>query len=126
MMTRTVAWIFRMISAVPLLPTEMSGPMVGFAALRGRRTTTQMVYPPCRSGCVNALDNDETDPEVVAICNDGLDNDEDGAFDWPEDLAAPRSAMSVSKQLRSLRCLSTTPRQSIALRSMRSYMRAWR
>ncbi len=36
-------------------------------------------------GCQNALDDDETDPEIQPWCNDGLDNDEDGSTDWPLD-----------------------------------------
>ncbi|MEE2786921.1 MAG: hypothetical protein VX589_06245 [Myxococcota bacterium] len=36
-------------------------------------------------GCVDARDNDESDPVDGHRCNDGLDNDEDGNIDWPDD-----------------------------------------
>ncbi|MCA9538082.1 MAG: hypothetical protein KC620_04305 [Myxococcales bacterium] len=37
-------------------------------------------------GCERGLDPSEVDPEVLPECADGLDNDEDGAIDWPADL----------------------------------------
>lgn len=36
-------------------------------------------------GCEAGLDDSEADPPVVPECFDGVDNDEDGAIDWPDD-----------------------------------------
>jgi hypothetical protein len=36
-------------------------------------------------GCVDARDNDETDPAEVSLCGDGMDNDGDGLLDFPSD-----------------------------------------
>lgn len=40
-------------------------------------------------GCVNVVDNDETDPDEDPACADGLDNDGDGAIDYPDDADCP-------------------------------------
>ena len=41
---------------------------------------------PDDPGCLDATDNDETDPPPPPTeCSDGLDNDGDGATDFPED-----------------------------------------
>ncbi len=36
-------------------------------------------------GCLNARDNDETDPEVPPACANGEDDDDDDTTDWPDD-----------------------------------------
>ncbi len=36
-------------------------------------------------GCGRGLDDDEADPPEPPACADGLDNDDDGATDWPDD-----------------------------------------
>ena len=36
-------------------------------------------------GCVGSGDNDESDPVAGHHCSDGVDNDEDGDIDWPDD-----------------------------------------
>ncbi|HEY4493664.1 MAG TPA: hypothetical protein VJB98_03535 [Candidatus Paceibacterota bacterium] len=41
---------------------------------------------PADPGCVDSLDNNETDPSVAVACNDGTDNDSDGKTDYPADL----------------------------------------
>ena len=45
---------------------------------------TQMVPDiPADPGCESALDGDEADG-VLPACSDGIDNDGDGAADYPE------------------------------------------
>ena len=40
---------------------------------------------PADPGCTGPTDDDETDPVVVSICDDGIDNDGDGEIDFPDD-----------------------------------------
>ena len=40
---------------------------------------------PADPGCIDAADNDETDPPPPAQCADGIDNDGDGLIDFPAD-----------------------------------------
>ncbi len=56
-------------------------------------------------GCANALDADETDPEVPAACNDGQDNDADGLTDFPLDPECAAAGGGVE----ALRCPVGTP-----------------
>jgi hypothetical protein len=41
------------------------------------------------TGCTDALDDDEGDPDEVPECGDGVDNDADGLTDYPDDPGCP-------------------------------------
>ncbi|HEV8324247.1 MAG TPA: hypothetical protein VG389_21700 [Myxococcota bacterium] len=55
---------------------------------------------PFDPGCIDAMDEDETDPPLPPICADGLDNDGDGTIDFPLDMGCYAASDSSEDEIR--------------------------